>query len=106
MVTYNREAIFHALADSRRREILDLLRGGECPAGSIAGRFSVTRPAISRHLRVLRDAGLVLCRKDAQARLYRLNAEAFHELDRWLERYRIYWAARLQDLKRFVEEGP
>ena len=103
MVTYSREAIFHALADPRRREILDLLREGERPAGSIAERFSVSRPAISRHLRVLRGAGLVLRRRDAQSRLYRLNPDAFRELDAWLDRYRVFWAARLQDLKHYVE---
>ncbi len=63
----------------------------------------MSRPAISRHLRVLRGAGLVLRRKDAQSRLYRLNPEAFRELDAWLDLYRVFWAARLQDLKQYVE---
>lgn len=104
MVTYDREAIFQALADGRRREILEVLRHGEQPAGGIAARFSVSRPAISRHLRILRGAGLVLRRRDAQARLYRLNPAAFRELDGWLDRYRVFWASRLQDLKRHVED--
>lgn len=104
MVTYDREAVFHALADSTRREILDLLRTAERPAGEIAERFPVSRPAISRHLRVLREAGLVTHRKEAQSRLYRLAPEALREVDHWLDRYRAFWSARLQDLRRYVED--
>lgn len=104
MVTYNREAVFHALADGTRRDILDLLRAGERPAGDIAGAFPVSRPAVSRHLRVLREAGLVTHRKEAQSRLYRLAPEALREIDRWLEGYRVFWSARLHHLKRYVEE--
>lgn len=106
MVTYDRTAIFQALADPTRREILDLVRGGERSAGEIAERFPVSRPAVSRHLRVLREAGLVSRRKDAQLRLYRLAPGGLEEVDRWLDRYRVYWTARMQDLKRYVEEGP
>jgi DNA-binding transcriptional ArsR family regulator len=65
----------------------------------------VSRPAVSRHLRVLREAGLVVQRKDAQSRVYRLAPEALREVDRWLERYRVFWTARLHDLKRYVEDG-
>lgn len=106
MVTYDREAIFQALADPTRREILELVRGGERSAGDIADRFPVSRPAVSRHLRVLREAGLVKRRKRAQARLYRLDPGALREVDEWLEGYRVFWSARMQDLKRYVEEGP
>jgi DNA-binding transcriptional ArsR family regulator len=105
MVTYNREALFDALADGTRREILDLLAHGEHSAGDLADRFPVSRPAISRHLKVLRDAGLVQQRKEAQWRVYRLNPEALREIDRWLDAYRVFWAARLQNLKRFVESS-
>ena len=104
MVTYNREAVFHALADPTRRDILDLLRKRERPAGEIAEQFPVSRPAISRHLRVLREAGLVHQRKDAQLRLYRLAPEALREVDHWLDQYRVFWTARMQDLKRYVEQ--
>lgn len=104
MVTYSRAAIFHALADTTRREILDLLRTAERSAGEVAERFPVSRPAISRHLRVLRQAGLVVQRKEAQSRLYRLAPEALQEVDRWLDRYRVFWTARMHDLKRYVEE--
>jgi DNA-binding transcriptional ArsR family regulator len=105
MVTYNQPAIFHALADATRREILDLLRASERSAGEISDRFPVSRPAISRHLRVLRQAGLVVQRKEAQSRIYRLDPEALREVDRWLDRYRVFWSARMQNLKRYVEES-
>jgi DNA-binding transcriptional ArsR family regulator len=104
MVTYNQAAVFHALADPTRREILDLLRSTERSAGDLADRFPVSRPAVSRHLRVLRSAGLVAHRKEAQSRLYRLEPEALREVDRWLDNYRVFWTARMQDLKRYVEE--
>ena len=104
MVTYNREAVFQALADPTRRDILDLLRTSERSAGQVANRFPVSRPAVSRHLRVLREAGLVVQRKDAQTRFYRLNPNALRTVDQWLGHYRTFWAARLTDLKRYVEE--
>ncbi len=104
MVTYDRAAIFHALADRTRRDILDVLRTAERSAGQVAEQFPVSRPAVSRHLRVLRNAGLVLQRKEAQSRFYRLAPEALREVDRWLERYRVFWTARMHDLKRYVEE--
>lgn len=104
MVTYDRAAIFHALADDTRREILDLLRTSERSAGELADAFPVSRPAVSRHLRVLRQAGLVSHRKQAQSRLYRLSPEALREVDRWLDRYRVFWTARMHNLKRYVEE--
>ncbi len=106
MVTYNREAVFHALADPTRREILDLLRTTERSAGEVAARFPVSRPAVSRHLRVLREAGLVVQRRDARSRRYRLDAEALREVDKWLDNYRVFWAARMHELKRYVEETP
>lgn len=105
MVTYRRAAVFDALADGTRREILDLLAHGERSAGDLAERFPVSRPAISRHLRVLRKAGLVRQRKKAQWRVYSLNPDALREVDRWLDTYRVFWAARLQDLKRLVESS-
>lgn len=106
MVTYNRSAIFDALADPTRRDILDMLSHSEMSAGEVAGRFSVSRPAISRHLRVLREAGLVTHRKEAQTRHYRLAPEALREVDSWLDNYRVFWTARMHDLRRYLEEGP
>lgn len=104
MVTYSRNLIFEALADPTRREILDLLSDRDRTAGEIADRFEVSRSAVSRHLRVLREAGLVQREKAAQWRVYRLNPEALREVDRWIGRYRVFWAARLHALKRVVED--
>lgn len=97
---------FEALADPTRREILDLIRTSERSAGDIAARFPVSRPAISRHLRVLRAARLVTQRKQGQSRVYRLDPAGLQEVDRWLAQYRVFWAARMRDLKRYVEDTP
>jgi len=105
MVKYDQSVVFDALADPTRRAILDLLAREERTSGDVADRFDVSRPAISKHLRVLRDAGLVERRTEAQWRIYRLNPEALKEVDRWMAKYRTFWAARMHDLKRFVEEG-
>jgi DNA-binding transcriptional ArsR family regulator len=93
-----------ALADPTRRQIVDLLRVGDRPAGDIAARFPVTRPAVSRHLRVLREAGLAESRVEGQQRIYRLRPEALRELDRWLEGYRHFWATSLDSLERHLDE--
>jgi DNA-binding transcriptional ArsR family regulator len=95
--------VFGAVADPTRRAILDVLRTRDLSAGELADRFPVSRPAISRHLRVLRLAGLVQETKQAQTRIYSLNPEPLQKLDKWVARYRVYWGARLHDLKRFVE---
>jgi DNA-binding transcriptional ArsR family regulator len=88
-----------ALSDPIRREIVELLAAGdELDAGSIAARFPVSRPAVSRHLRVLREVGLVTVRPDAQRRLYSLDPEPLAELDAWLARYRGFWENRLDAL--------
>lgn len=102
MVTQE-HAVFTALADPTRRSILDVLRGTELSAGELAALFPISRPAVSRHLRVLREAGLVRERRAAQQRLYSLNPMPLRALDRWLAQYRVFWTARLQDLKRVAE---
>ena len=102
-VTYLREAVFHALADPTRRAVLDLLRAGSLPAGAIAGQFPVSRPAVSKHLRVLRRARLVQEHRDGRLRVYRLNPQPLQTVDSWLERYRSFWEANLSSLKNFVE---
>ncbi|MHB8468867.1 MAG: ArsR/SmtB family transcription factor [Gaiellaceae bacterium] len=89
---------FEALADPTRRRIVELLAGGELDAGQIAARFSTSRPAVSRHLRVLRETGLVRARPDAQRRVYSLEPAPLAELDAWLARYRPFWANRLDAL--------
>jgi DNA-binding transcriptional ArsR family regulator len=109
MVT-NIHPVFGAIADPTRRAILDSLRYRERSAGDLASLFPVSRPAVSRHLRVLRSAGLVRERRVAQSRLYSLEPAPLRVVEQWIEHYRVFWAARLQDLKQFVEspgdEGP
>ncbi len=87
-----------ALADPTRRRIVELLGEREHSAGEIASHFATSRPGISRHLRVLRDAGLVTVREEAQRRLYSLDPAPLAELDDWLSRYRRYWTNRLDAL--------
>jgi len=94
---------FGAIADPTRRAILDLLRCRELAAGELARHFPVSRPAIARHVGVLRRAGLVRERRAATSRLYTLNPAALSEIDRWLAPYRLFWSARLMDLKTLVE---
>ncbi len=95
--------IFKALADPTRREILALLRDGSRPAGEIAQRFPVSRPAISKHLRQLRAAKLVIETRDGRERLYQLNAAPLKAVDAWLAQYRRYWRLQLQNVKTYVE---
>ncbi len=102
-VTYSREAAFSALADPTRRAVLDLLRAGTRPAGEIARSFAVSRPAISKHLRILRRAHLVEERREGRHRIYQLNPEPLKAVDSWLEQYRSFWSASLANLKEFVE---
>jgi DNA-binding transcriptional ArsR family regulator len=102
-VTYSPEAIFGALADPTRRAVLDLLRRGSQPAGQIAEAFPVSRPAISKHLRVLRRAHLVSEKRNGRHRFYHLNPEPLKTVDSWLEQYRGFWQTNLESLKKFVE---
>src|ERR1700739_3163823 len=91
------------LAEPRRQEILDLLLGGEVPAGDLGARRRMSHPAVSKHLRVLKDAGLVEVRADAQRRLYRIRPEPLAELDAWLAGYLALWAARLDRLEEHLD---
>jgi DNA-binding transcriptional ArsR family regulator len=95
---------FAALADDTRLRILDALAKREMTAGQIAEMFPVSRPAISRHLRVLREAGLVQAKGDAQRRIYRIDPRPLREIDRWLERYRSLWSGRLDALERHLND--
>jgi DNA-binding transcriptional ArsR family regulator len=92
-------ATIEVLGEPRRRQILDALRGGEQPVQELARQLGLSQPAVSKHLRVLRDAGLVAVRPDAQRRLYRLRTEPLIELDQWLEPYRQLWRASLDKLE-------
>ena len=87
-----------ALADPTRRRIVELLAEGELTAGELAQQFTTSRPAVSRHLRVLREQGLVNVRSDAQRRVYSLDPAPLAELDAWLGRYRSFWSQRLDAL--------
>jgi len=102
-VTYSPEATFSALADPTRRAVLDLLRQGSQPAGRIAKAFPVSRPAISKHLRLLRHAHLVQQRREGRHRFYQLNPDPLKAVDSWLEQYRLFWSTSLANLKTFVE---
>ncbi|HUB08301.1 MAG TPA: metalloregulator ArsR/SmtB family transcription factor [Myxococcales bacterium] len=108
MVTTNqarREAVFRSLADPTRRRILQILRGGDRTVGDLAGHFRVSRPAISKHLRVLEAARLVVARQQGAARLCALNAKPLRLVNDWLRDYEAYWGDTLGSLKRYVEEG-
>ncbi|MGW9629164.1 ArsR/SmtB family transcription factor [Agromyces sp. NPDC055520] len=96
-------AVLEAIAEPTRRRILDAVRGGECSVGELVELVGMHQPGVSRHLKVLRDAGLVEARHDAQRRLYRLRAEPLRELDDWLEPYRAEWSNRLDSLERHLE---
>jgi DNA-binding transcriptional ArsR family regulator len=92
-------APFHALAEPSRQAILDLLREGERPVGELVDHLHLTQPAVSKHLRILKEAGLVEARADAQRRLYRIRPEPLVALDDWLAPYRGLWATRLDRLE-------
>src|SRR5579863_3231110 len=108
MVTKRRRrqnAVFRAIADPTRREILHILRGGEQTVGGIAGHFRVSRPAISKHLRLLHQAGLVATRKEGTASLCSLEAKPLRAVGDWLEDYRTFWSESLAGLKKYMEGG-
>lgn len=102
-VTHSADAAFHVLADPTRRAMLDLLCDGSLSAGAIARSFPISRPAVSKHLRVLRQARLVQERRSGRHRFYDLNPEPLKAVDQWLQQYRIFWNAKLGQLKAFVE---
>ena len=97
---------FEVLAEPNRRRILDLLRVEERPVGDLVAALAVSQPTVSKHLRVLKAAGLVEARPDAQRRLYRVSPGPLQEIDEWLAPYRAMWAARLDDLERHLDTIP
>ena len=94
---------FEALAEPNRRRILDVLRGGERPAGDLVDALAISQPGVSKHLKLLREAGLVSVRADGQRRLYRLEPSGLADLDAWLTPYRSFWADRLSRLDAHLE---
>ena len=95
---------FGALADPTREQIVATLAEGGRTVNEIVAMFSLTQPAISRHLRVLREAGLVSVHPDGQRRIYELDPEPLREIDHWLSRYRKFWAQKLDALERHMDE--
>jgi DNA-binding transcriptional ArsR family regulator len=95
-------AVLEVIAEPTRRRILDAVREAECSVTDLVEQVGMHQPGVSRHLKVLRDAGLVEVRRDAQRRMYRLRAEPLMELDAWLEPYRAQWAGRLDALDRHL----
>ncbi len=94
---------FAAIADPTRRAILDRLRRGSAPAMELADGFRISRPAVSKHLRVLRNARLVSERREGRNRVYQLTAAPLHDIDAWIESYRVLWTHNLTNLKRHLE---
>ena len=97
---------FTALADPTRRHIIELLATREQTFGELAERFAMSRPAVSQHLKILRDADIVASRPDAQRRVYRLNDGALDELENWVTSIRQFWSSALNELERVLEEPP
>jgi DNA-binding transcriptional ArsR family regulator len=95
---------FVALADPTRRHIVELLGAGERTAGAIVGNFAVSAPAISQHLKTLREAGLVRVRAEGQRRLYSLDPDGFAEMEAWFEKMRRFWSGRLDALERELDK--
>jgi DNA-binding transcriptional ArsR family regulator len=99
------DAVLQALADQSRRTVLQILRDHPATAGELADALPIARPGVSRHLRVLREAGLVDVRREAQRRIYSLRPEALVEVDEWLEGYRALWQNRLGALHTEIRRG-
>src|SRR6201993_5276543 len=107
MVTLNRtqqEAVFRAIADPTRRQILGMLRGRPHSVGEIAANFRTSRPATSKHLRMLRAVGLVATTQKGTARICALNAQPLRAVSDWISDYEAYWGKTLQSLKRYIED--
>lgn len=98
--------MFEVLAEPNRRQILDLLRTRERSVGELVDQLAMSQPGVSKHLRALRQAGLVHVRRDAQRRWYRLRPEPLAEVDAWLAPYRAFWSDRLDALERHLEDNP
>ncbi len=99
-----RADVFRAIADPTRREILDRLRAGPAPVNVLASDFEQSRPAISKHLRVLKDAALVAERRAGRERLYELRSRPLQQVAGWVEGYRSFWLTSLNNLKRYLEK--
>jgi DNA-binding transcriptional ArsR family regulator len=101
---HQHDLIFRAIADPTRRKILNLLRGHHHTVGEIAQNFAMSRPAISKHIRLLRSANLVVSRREGTASRCSLNAQPLRAVDDWLREYETFWAETMQGLKTYVEK--
>jgi DNA-binding transcriptional ArsR family regulator len=99
------DAVLHALSDASRRTVLQALKDGPATAGELAALLPIARPGVSRHLRVMREAGLVEVRKEAQFRLYSLRPDPLAQVDEWLGQYRSMWERRMDALHTEVARG-
>ena len=95
---------FEAIAEPNRRRILDLLRGGERPAGDVVDALGISQPGVSKHLKLLREAGLVRVRADGQRRLYRAEPRQLASVETWLRPHLAFWRERLDDLERHLDK--
>lgn len=101
----NTDQLFEVLAEPKRRHMLDLMRVRERSVGELVQLMPLSQPGVSKHLRILREAGLVTLRKEAKQHLYRLNPLPLQEVDHWFEPYRQYWSNKLDDLERALDES-
>lgn len=105
-MTYRLDGVFTAIADSHRRQILDYLLKEELTAGELAERFSISRPAIANHLKVLEDNHLIKIRKVGRHRIHSISPEPLKDVWDWVKAYDAFWGKRLQTLKHLVEASP
>ncbi|CAM2064834.1 Winged helix-turn-helix transcriptional regulator [Sulfidibacter corallicola] len=104
-MTYRLQGIYTAIADPYRREMMDLLYEGELTAGELSDQFDISRPAVSRHLSILQDSGLVTVSKRGRLRVYQLNPDPLSEVFDWLHKYERFWDEGLYRLKLLAEEA-
>lgn len=97
--------VFQAIADSTRREIIDLLAGQSLPVNKVAEQFDISRPAVSKHIKILNECGLVNIRKEGRKRFCRADPRKLQEVAEWTARYQKFWSTRLDALENALEEG-
>ena len=97
-------SLFEVIAEENRRKIIDLIRTRPRSVGELVERTQLSQPGVSKHLRKLREAGLVTINKESQRHIYHLNAGPLAEIDNWLEPYRAYWSEKLDDLEQLLDE--